>query len=43
MMRMIINLLTAPLPQTNDKDFDVLKSIEFPSIKVVTADEFKEV
>lgn len=28
---------------TNDKDFDILKTIAFPSIKVVTANEFKEI
>lgn len=28
---------------TNDKDFDVLKTITFPSIKVVTPDEFKKI
>ena len=27
---------------TNDKDFDVLKSISFPSIKVINVNEFKE-
>lgn len=26
---------------TNDRDFDVLKSIDFPSIKVVNMDEFE--
>lgn len=28
---------------TNDKDFDMLKSVGFPSIKVVNVDEFKEI
>lgn len=28
---------------TNDKDFDVLKTIAFPSIKVATPDEFKKI
>ncbi len=28
---------------TNDKDFDVLKSIKFPSIKIVNVEEFKEI
>lgn len=28
---------------TNDRDFDVLKSVDFPSIKVVNIDEFKAI